>query len=414
VSKKLRGVIFGQHNVLVTPGPTDAKQMNEVANLITFLQLSKITPVVLANRDYIHTDKHGKEKRLQELWTSVVGAFPWYVSSVDSSVPKKPSAAAVKHVLEKHGWDPTETIYVGNTDDDMRTAVNGGVLFVNATWFGAHTKYGFQFATPLEVARFIDTFCIRDSHFGFALAKPEFYALSTFATLYEQYRIYSADARASAKHDHPHRDFWLKYLVATVYFSELYKRIDYVASFPGHGLGAGNPKMADVPRVFAKCFRMKYLDDLIVRHTESIKSQTHRGSADHLNQLNTIHLTKLPIHTDTGKRYVRPPLHAGKTVLVLDDFCTEGYALEAARAFIAQTGATVVLMSWLKTISKDYLELDLPTLGKFDPYVANRFQKVKHTNHWYSTNVVDKGASSEIEAKLLKYDAWKWPKPKPA
>ncbi len=44
---------------------------------------------------------------------------------------------------------------------------------------------------------------------------------------------------------------------------------------------------------FTKCFGIEYLKDLIIRHKDSLKSQTARQQGkqlDHRNQLNTIHL----------------------------------------------------------------------------------------------------------------------------
>jgi hypothetical protein len=42
-------------------------------------------------------------------------------------------------------WDSLETLYIGSTDDDMRTAVNGELLFLRATWWANATDYGLNF-----------------------------------------------------------------------------------------------------------------------------------------------------------------------------------------------------------------------------------------------------------------------------
>lgn len=45
--------------------------------------------------------------------------------------------------------------------------------------------------------------------------------------MYDPLRDYSSNARAAAKQHTPDLDFWLKYLVSTVYISELHTRINY-------------------------------------------------------------------------------------------------------------------------------------------------------------------------------------------
>jgi HAD superfamily hydrolase (TIGR01549 family) len=43
-------------------------------------------------------------------------------------MPYKPQAAAVDHILQNEDWTRREVLYVGNSDYDMKTARNGGVL----------------------------------------------------------------------------------------------------------------------------------------------------------------------------------------------------------------------------------------------------------------------------------------------
>jgi hypothetical protein len=111
------------------------------------------------------------------------------------------------------------------------------------------------------------------------------------------------------------------------------------------------------PSSVMNSLQRRHLPNLILRHTAARKSQTARTSGlvvDHLNQLNMIHLNKHPVKDKQGRTYVSSPLKAGKTVLVVDDFCTEGNSFEAARAYIERTGARTICLCWLKTINSDY------------------------------------------------------------
>jgi hypothetical protein len=167
----------------------------------------------------------------------------------------------------------------------------------------------------------------------------------------------------------------------------------------------------DVMVTFTNCFRKKYLPDLLVRHSTATKSQTARIRGlplDHKNQLNTIKLTRLPLKGDSADRYKAPPLTAGKTVLVVDDFCTEGFSLEAARNFIQQAGARAIVLSWLKTINRSYHRLDLT--GKFDPYVPQTFSNIPAAKYYpYFGYIVDPAAQNVLANRLALYDQWDWP-----
>ena len=69
-----------------------------------------------------------------------------------------------------------------------------------------------------------------------------------------------------------------------------------------------------------------------------------------------------------GPPYKRNPISKGKTILLVDDFCTQGNSFEAGRAFIEKTGANVICLGWLKTINRDYVAV-AGTVPLIDPYV---------------------------------------------
>jgi hypothetical protein len=304
-------------------------------------------------------------------------------------------------------------IYVGNTVEDMRTAVNGGLLFLNAKWHGQATEYGFEFHAPSAIGRFIDVFCTRDSLWYFEIEDGtlRMYAMGLYSSYDQEAQQYTADAKDAAKFGGGTVSFWRQYLISTLYFSGISHEVDYAAPYPGHSAKAKKAVTHDDMVTLTKCFRASYLPDLIVRHTTATKSQTARLQGvelDHRNQLNTIHLTHLPLRGD-DKRYKASPLGSGKSVLVIDDICTEGYSLEAARNFIAQTGAGVVLVAWLKTPNRPYYRLDIDK--RFDPYKPQKFEKIpKALIYPYGKHIVDAKAPGIIAKSLAAYKKWDWPK----
>lgn len=403
-------MIFAINHVLGVKGKVDPEKMAEVGRLVKFLRDKGVTPVVLSNHEWTMT-KAGAVSSLEKALTSEWGVFPWFQAGRDGC-PYKPRADSTSFVLEKMGWKTEEAVFLGNSEADMRTAVNGNLLFLNAVWYGKNCDYGFHFESTRDVARFVDLFCLRDAlwHFHVSSGPLNFYALAPFSTKVPDFTAYSADARQAAKFGGGHLDFWTKYLWSAIYFSGLHAEVDYIAPYPGHRVGFGSQVMDSPMSTFALCFRKRYLKDLVVRHKDAVKSAYARANGqavDVLNQLNSIQLTELPLQRP-DKRYVNSPVHAGKTVLLVDDICTQGHSLEAGRAFIEQTGASVVSLSWLKTINTAFQQLE--PLPKFNPYVQNVFKSYKVSKmHPYHSQIVDDEAAAEIAKQLSRYDNWKWP-----
>lgn len=412
MAKKLKGVILSVADTIMNMGKIDKKVFAEVSKLMALLKLRGITPVLLANQERYITI-NGERGNLYDYLEQRFDDLVIFTRLRDENVPPKPRAAATAYVLEKMKWAPNEVVYIGSNEDDMITAVNGGLLFLRATWYSKNTDYGFEFSEPKEVARFIDTLCLREHFWSHEIKDGsfEYYALAPFSTYKEEFRKYSENARAAAKFGNGDVDFWLGALVTSMYFTGIHDEIHFIASYPGHQEGFDNDKMNGDLMTFAKCFRKGYLHDLIERHTTAQKSQTARNKGipiDHHNQLNTITLTRLPIK-NYKKQYSRPPLSRGKTVLLVDDICTKGYSLDAARKYIERTGARTIMVSWLKTINTNFCTIG--KMGDFDPYDINEFENVPMGKEYnYHQYHVDGAASEELGEQLEQYINWDWPK----
>jgi hypothetical protein len=414
MSKQLKGIIFSIGDVLAPKNNQHTLVFDEIKKLFLFLISKGIQPVILANRDVCY-----QGVLVDKLLQSAVGTFPCFMTLRDN-LPRKPKKDAIDHVLSKMGWDVNEAAYVGSTEDDMKTATNGEILFLNAQWFGQGTDYGIKFDAPRDIARFVDIFCLNNLSWGFVINQDgiEFYSLSVFSTFKPIYALQSEDARAVAKLGVGNLDFWTKFIWTKIYFSELYKKIDFIIPFPGHNaakISIAATEIQEPIQAFGKCFKIEFLSDLIIRHTTSVKSQTARNAGDrnavnHKNQLNTIHLNKFPLKTlgqGKGKPYKKAIELEGKTVLVVDDICTAGYSLDAARIFLEMAGARVILLSWLKTINTDYKQVyDLPP---FDPFKPATFTgDYKEREHSYRSHLKENSAN-EVTRKFNMYKEWDWP-----
>ena len=411
---KLSGVILSVEDIILSHEKVDAKIFAEVTKLIKFLQLKNIPFVVFTNRVLKITVREVTiplKDYLQANW----GQFEYICTSQDPSMPKKPSSESTAHVLKKMGWTPNSVLYIGASDNDMRTAVNGKLLFLRATWYANKTDYGFEFDKPSDVAKYIDIFCLRDHLWCFTVKDKdfEFYALAPFSTRKPEHTLYSEDARAAAKHGRGHPEFWVGALVSSLYFSGLHSRVNYITTYPGHKAGAADNPMKVPMQIFGKCFRTPSIPDMVIRHKSATKSQTARQSCipiDILNQLNTINLNQTPTRSGEVK-YARSPLGPGKTVLLIDDICTEGNSLVAGKAFIEQTGASVICVSWLKTINTDIKTIKPFQRRSFNPYQPQNFSTFSSGKAYaYHQNITDNLAPGELSKIFELYDRWSWPK----
>ncbi|MDD1827358.1 phosphoribosyl transferase [Photobacterium sp. ZSDE20] len=412
-AKQLKGVILSVEDTIMNMGDINQDVFREVEKLMAFFKLRGITPVLLANRERTITNSEtGQRRDLYDALDDHFKELVIFTRQRDAKVPPKPRAAATEYVLNEMGWESNEVVYIGSNDDDMRTAVNGNILFLRATWYIDNTDYGFKFSEPKEVARFIDTLCLREHFWSHKIIDGDFeyYALAPFSTFKEEFRKYSENARAAAKFGQGDVDFWLGALVTSMYFTGIHKRIDYIAAYPGHQAGVDNDKMNTDLLTFGKCFRKNYLHNLIERHTTALKSQTARIQGvdlDHHNQLNTIRLNQLPTR-NYNQQYTRSPLGRGKTVLLVDDICTKGWSLDTARKYIEKTNSKTIMVTWLKTINRNYCTIG--DLGNFNPYQPNTFTNVPMAQEYnYNTYLIDTNASEELGEQLEQFLNWDWP-----
>ncbi|TMS47689.1 MULTISPECIES: hypothetical protein [Acinetobacter] len=361
---QLQAVVFSLRNVFFNDADRniDLQLIGRLIKLIKHLAKKGIKVILHSNdRWYMRRDR---QITVADHLSQITGENISYYNTDDfPAMPRKPRAEAIPYILNNEGLAPNEIIYVGCNANDWRACINAKILFIKATWIksDAEIPYGFSFDDMAALARFIDICCIQANQNDLINYKDEhieYYTLSPFSTYKPQFEAYSASARSTAKKltQDAEPDFWLMLLIAKIYFSGLYQEIQTIIAFPGHKIGFGNTVMDEALDVFAKCFRMSYLHNALVRHTQSIKSQTARnqGQSETLgiyNHLNTLMLNRNPIKFGTTKPLVGNP-YKGKTILLIDDIATAGYSLDAASLLLKRANAKrVVCFSWLKTIN---------------------------------------------------------------
>lgn len=137
---------YGEHNMDKTV-PYDG-----IPQLLAELKERKIRLAVCSNK----ADEFSRaivEHYFPRMFDLVQGQLP--------GIPVKPDPAGVQGILKKIGADPAATLYVGDSDVDMKTAHNAGLTACGVTWGfrsrkeleGEHPR--FLADSPEELERYI-------------------------------------------------------------------------------------------------------------------------------------------------------------------------------------------------------------------------------------------------------------------
>jgi len=106
-----------------------------IPKLLDELTAQQIKKAVLSNKSLYFTDV--MVKVLLSKWSFDI------VLGVSDVTPKKPDPAGALHIIRDLRVSPEETIYLGDTDIDMETAITAGIYPVGALW-------GFRTADELK------------------------------------------------------------------------------------------------------------------------------------------------------------------------------------------------------------------------------------------------------------------------
>ncbi len=257
---------------------------------------------------------------------------------------KKGSPEVNRFIARTFGCELTELLYVGDNDKtDFPSCVNSGVLYLSARWANPSAKYGIAVDSPDSVRRFLDRHFSEPVIWHWSLTEkdalgrdvdvrslipPEGNSSSSIDIAV----LKRGELRRVGKLDY--FKFLFRRVISALYVEGRLGAYDFWTFYPGH---SGQPKAERYHAALdpaSKIFRGTYAQDLIIRHTPAEKSAfaRHAGrTPTFTNQTNSIHL---------NEKY-RKKLQ-GSTVLVVDDFCTDGNSFECARNYLLAAGAQKV------------------------------------------------------------------------
>ncbi|MCL1859272.1 MAG: HAD-IA family hydrolase [Oscillospiraceae bacterium] len=97
-----------------------------IAELIESLHVNNIKMCVLSNKPDIMTKKIVKGLLNKSYFIDILGGSERF--------PHKPKPDSALYMAEKMGIAPDEILYIGDSDVDMKTAINAGMFPLGVTW----------------------------------------------------------------------------------------------------------------------------------------------------------------------------------------------------------------------------------------------------------------------------------------
>lgn len=96
-----------------------------MADLLSSLRDGGLTLAVFTNKDNDHANDIVKKLYGGDVFEEILGT---------GRFPGKPSPEGALYLAEKYGVSPSECAFVGDSDVDMKTAKNAGMVAVGVTW----------------------------------------------------------------------------------------------------------------------------------------------------------------------------------------------------------------------------------------------------------------------------------------
>lgn len=260
----------------------------------------------------------------------------------------KGSRKWVEHICDAFNIEHRDVLYLGDTDHDMWTAVNSQVVYLNAAWSNPTMEYGIQVSSPAILTPLVENFFMKPTLWYWTLDTQDRLGRMVEAkAMIDGNGAGVLDIRYGllnwAKHDRdssvgPFKlgNFFMLHLLASIYLGGLYEKADWWTTYPGSD-GGTNTAMDEFFDIAAKLFRDKFKPRLLVRHSPAVDSGEARvagKSVSFMNQVRTVCLNDDPATIEQIR---------GKSIVLIDDFITDGYSSEWARNLLLEAGAANVI-----------------------------------------------------------------------
>lgn len=280
----------------------------------------------------------------------------------------KPSPRFVSEISRLTGASPTEMVFLGDDDrTDLFCAINSKVLPLRASYsqFLPKAQYGLSMSHPATVLRFLRTFGQQQPpYFGWMYTGicPDTNTTIDMRALIDNHS-WDEDITHLLKgekltDDRKRAGIFIALglgMISSCFQSSLIQNIDWITFYPGHLKGSQNNLLSAYSRQLSRLFSDTFKDDLLVRYKDAPQSRRQGADRRIFPQFDSIHVNPKYAHLIKDKR-----------ILVLDDFTTRGFSLEAARRMLLKAGCRSVVGVTCGKFGTDFAASRLA--GNWDAY----------------------------------------------
>ncbi len=359
---------------------------------------------------------HSNDMDGMELYLKLANIpLPDYTLTKDDVGKNKGGIEWIEKLKALTRLDSSEMVYVGDDNRDWHTALNSGVAYLHAGWSTMDPKkvnipraVVLQNISDLKI--FIEHFFLREPLWSYRLDDEEekvhvrclldansyFSADNGTFTLKSIFTYNNTSFTVGGMHVH---HLLLLHTMSNLYLEGIMSSSTYFCKYPSHDPNNVNPILSDFFRFAVAVFKQSYYrEDWLVRHTRAPDTSMlrhERGQASITHQANTVVLAA------KSKR----SLKKSPTVIVIDDFTTEGFSFEWARNLLYSAGAGRVVLVALGKYRRSH-KVHVPSVS-VDPFKPGKYEADD-----FSMNEVRLEYNADVEDRIrILLDEWKAKKP---
>ncbi|EKF8761451.1 hypothetical protein O0629_002423, partial [Staphylococcus pseudintermedius] len=251
-------------------------------------------------------------------------------------------------------YQSKDFVLIGGVDEDIRISSNNNILLLNPTWIITSSKiqkYGFDIDSPDQMIKCLNILELNSSVYSRnnISDNTELISISSArnsgATAEQNFIINSyRDYLKKSENQYKYAVFF-HYLTLITQNSE-FKEVDYWISAPSSS-GDKKDGIYEIEDYSRYLMSKKRKSDIIIRHTPAQKSteinSSFRRQLDSSRHFETLHLN--PKFKNKLK---------GVTVVVLDDYVTNGHTFEAVRNLLTEAGVKKIYLITMGTFKMPY------------------------------------------------------------
>lgn len=296
--------------------------------------------------------------------------------------PNRGSGAWLREVADRLKLRTNQIALVGTSELDWRTGINAGVVHVLARWAN-HVRNAKGMITlsadePADVAELLEYFFLDEPRWAFARDDARDFKIRSllppnvrFPQSSGTFQLQDVFTRGQTIRvgDHDARDILMLRLLSSAYLDGTLPHRSLFCVYPSSSPGRVSEQLAGFLTNAKVMVGSYYREDLLERVTQAPDTSLERVKRNR-GQVSTADIS---IAAQARTVRVNPKYRGkltGKTVIVFDDFTTEGKSIEWARILLSKAGAAQVIALTVGKYGSRHVNYVLPRV-QIDPYAVS-------------------------------------------